>query len=152
MIKWLSTLPIFKDVYKQGGIDSFALAHKDIRDTMSDDLDKRATDIMEDKLADMMSPVDWRYVLNSDVKRGIIFIGSERADDKQLLNLKSEAEMLKASNLWNLLHETPNALAQEAMFKTGADTDAFLKGRSMIYHLDSQKKIIETLISYKPKP
>lgn len=149
MIKWLSKLPVFKEVYRLGGVDSFPLAQKDILETMADDLEKRAKELMEEKLASMLSPINWNQVITFNERQGVVFIGSNRAEPAKLQALKAEAEMLTDSGLWNFLYETPNALAQQIMFRTGEDTDAFKKGRAMIFHLDSQKKILNTLKSYK---
>ncbi len=150
MIKWLCTLPLLKKIYRQGGIDSFPLAMKDILETLSDDVEKRVDEELHDKLVAMLSPVDWNHVMSVDSRRGFIFIGKTQADPSLLAALKQEAEMLSGMEIWKLLVESPNALAQQTMFKTGEDPLAFQKGRSMLYHLDSQKKIIETLRSYTP--
>jgi len=151
MIKWLCKLPILKEIYRQGGIDSFSHAHKDIWSTMKDDVEKMANDRLREKLVEMLSPVDWNHVITHDARRGLVFIGKTQADPAFLQALKAEAEMLVSSEIWKLLIETPNTLAQQIMFKTGEDTAAFQKGRAMIYHLDSQKKIVETLLSYQLK-
>ena len=149
MINFLKQLPLFKEVYRQGGIDSFHLAHKDIMETMKDDLDKQAKELAEKKVSEMMSIVDWRKVATFSERQGLIYIGGIKCEAPQILALKAEAEQLKASEIWKLLYETPNALAQKTMFETGGDVDAFLKGRAMIYHLDSQKKIIDLFCSYQ---
>ncbi len=140
--------------YKRGGVDSFPLAQKDVLETLRDDTEKMADERVHQKLVEMLSPVDWSHVITHDTRKGVVFIGGKQADPAFLQSLKSEAEMVTSTELWRLLIETPNTLAQQIMFKTGEDTQAFQKGRSMIYHLDSQKKIVETLMSYKqpPKP
>ncbi len=153
MIKWLCTLPLLKKIYRQGGIDSFHLASKDIQETLRDDVEAMANKRIGEKLVEMLSPVDWNHVMSSDTRRGFIFIGKTQADAATLQALKQEAEMLASMEIWRLLIESPNALAQQVMFKTGEDPQAFQKGRSMLFHLDSQKKIVETLRAYsQPKP
>ena len=116
MVKFLSKLPLFRDVYRQGGIDSFALAQKDILETMVDDIEKRADELAKKKLNDMLAPVDLNAIVTLNKQQGIMFIGGERADDGRLSNLKQEAEALLKFDLWGLLSETPKKLAERAMF------------------------------------
>jgi len=151
MITFLKRLPIVKEFYRQASIEAFRLAQRDILETMADDLEERAKVLADKKLSVMMSPVDWKQVLTFNERQGLFYLGGQRLDQPQLLALKAEAEMLLASELWRVLFETPNALAQQAMFKTGEDTDAFKKGRAMIYHLDSQLRILTSLKSYSQK-
>ena len=154
MIELFLKIPFVRDFLKGqvkiAKIQAFRDAQKDILETMNDDIDEKAKELSDAKLATMMSPVNWNQVVSFNEKQGAIYIGGNRADAAQLQNLKAEAEMLATSNLWGLLFETPNALAQNAMFKTGDDVDSFKKGRAMIYHLDSQKKIVEILRAYTP--
>ncbi len=152
MIAWLCTLPGLNRIYKQGGIDSFSLAHRDIWETMKDDVEEMANKRLHEKLGEMLSPVDWNHVMTVDPRRGFVYIGGVQADPAMLQVLKQEAEMLSTLEIWKLLVESPNALAQQTMFKTGQDPLAFQKGRSMLFHLDSQKKIVETLRGYAHKP
>ncbi len=149
---WALFLTQIQDELRLREITAFKAAQKDVLETMADDLEKKAKELMETRLAQMMSPVDWNHVVTLNERQGAIYIGGQRADHAQLQNLKAEAEILATSNLWGLLHETPNALAQNAMFKTGDDTDSFKKGRAMIFHLDSQKKIVEILRGYAQPP
>ncbi len=151
MIKFLSKLPLFKLVYRQGGIDSFALAQKDILDSMPDDLDKRANELIDSRLAELLSPIDHTHIATFNEKTKQYYIGSELADDAFLSNLKQEADMLKSFNLWKIIQETPKELAQRAMFVAGESVDDMKKGRSMLYTLDSQKRIVEMFSGYQQK-
>lgn len=151
MIKWLSTLPVFKSVYRQGGIDSFHLAHQDIMETMRDDLDKKAEELSKQKLEKLLSVVDEKLIISFSEKLKAVFIGGERADDARLLSLKAEAEYFLASDLWKILSETPKELAQRAMFMAGESIDDMKKGRTMLYTLDTQDRILKTLKSYSQK-
>ncbi len=115
---------------------------------MRDDLDKQANELMEKKLATMLSPIEWQHVISYDEKRGFIFLGGNKANAATLQMLKQEAELISTMELWKILIETPNALGQQTMFRTGEDPDAFKKGRALIFHLDSQKKIVDILKTY----
>jgi hypothetical protein len=150
ILKYLIKLPGFKQVYRQGGVDSFTLAHKDIRETMADDLDKRAEELAKQKLATLLTSIDEKRITTLS-KTGMIYIGGEQADAARLGNLKAEAEFFSQSDLWGLLTESPRKLAQEAMFVSGESLADLNKGRSMLYTLSTQDKILRTFLSYNPK-
>ena len=155
---WLKTkiahLPFlaeaFNEAYKKGGIDSFPLAQKDILETMRDDLDKQANEIADKKLEVLLSLVDEKQVL-SITKTGVVYIGNEKADDGRLANLKAEADFIGASDIWKILNQSIRELAQRAMFVAGDSIDDMKKGRSMLYLLDTQNRIVTTLQSYQHK-
>ncbi len=150
MIKWLAKLPLFKAVYRQGGIDSFHLAHDDIMLTMRDDLDKKAEELSKEKLAKLLSVVDPRQIVTFSERMKAVFIGGVQATPEELVSLKAEAEMVTQLRLWQLLYETPKELAMRSMFMAGESLDDMKKGRAILYTLDTQKRIIDTLKSYTP--
>lgn len=152
MIKNWILQHFFKQQIRDLKIQAFRDANKDILETMKDDLDVRAATLAQEKLSTLMSPINWQHVVTLNERQGVIYIGKVRADHAQLQALRAEAEQFAASGLWQLLYETPNALAQNTMFRTGEDTDAFKKGRSMIFFLDSQKKIVDLLRGYQHVP
>jgi len=134
----------FSWAYRQGGMDSFPLASKDIWETMKDEVEKRGNERAKVILEELLSPISWDSVVSVDAKRGLVLIGGEKIDDGKLNNLQSEAEFFMASDLWKVLIETPKALAQKSMFVEGDSVDFLKKGRSMLYALDSQQKVIDT--------
>lgn len=150
MIKWLSKFPLLKEIYRQGGIDSFALAQRDILETMRDDLEKQAEELSKVKLAQLLSPVDLNQIVKYDKTGRLIYIGSETADEGRLGNLKSEAEMIFATNLWKLLTETPKELAQRAMFIAGDSIHDMTKGRAILYTISTQENILNTFKNLSP--
>jgi len=101
-------------------------------------------------LNDLLTVVDENMIITLDAKIGTIYIGGQRAEPSRLANLKSEAEFLLNSDLWNILYETPKELAQRAIFVNGETLDDLKKGRSMLYVLSSQKRILDILKSYVP--
>lgn len=150
MIKFLCTLPLFKEIYRKGGIDSFPLAHRDIRETMRDDIEKMADDRLEEKIVELLTIVDPKMIVSFSAREKAVFIGGEKITDPgHLQSLKAEAELLLSSSLWQILHETPKELAQRAMFVAGESVSDMTKGRAMLHTLDTQKKILETLKSYQ---
>ncbi len=143
MVEW----PMFKWAYRLGGIDSFPLASKDIWSTLEDEVDKRAEALSQQKLNKLLSIVDEKAVVSLDMRRGVVFIGGEQADDARLQSLKAEAQYFNSSDLWKILHETPKALAERAMFTAGDSIEDMKKGRSILYTLSTQKKVIDTFLS-----
>lgn len=148
VIKWLSTWPLLKKIYRQGGVDSFYLAHKDIWTTMKDDIEKMADERLREKLVKLLTVVDERSVVTFNERAGAIFIGGERADPARLQSLKSEAEYFLESDLWKIISESPKQLAHKAMFLAGESLDDLKKGRAILYTLDTQEKILHTFKSY----
>lgn len=153
MIKeWILKRPFVLEALREAEIKAFPKAHKDILDTMADDLDAKAKELADKKLNDLLSPTDLHCIVTLNKQAGAIYIGGERVDEGRLANLKSEAEYFEKSDLWKLLYESPKELAQRAMFVAGESVDDMKKGRSILYTLSSQKNILETFKSYKPKP
>jgi len=111
--------------------------------------DTNIEELVEERLVKLLSVVDPKKIISVD-KAGIVYIGGVQQDKVMLQNLKQEAEMLLASDLWKILFSTPNALAQKAMFKDeGILENQLIKGRAMLYLLDTQKNILETLSKIK---
>jgi hypothetical protein len=131
-------------------IKAFSAASKDLEETRIDDTDKKAKELADKMLNDMLSVVDENKIISVN-PRGQVYIGGELAEDNQLANLKSEAEILETYNIWNILYESPKKLAQEAMFVKGESLADMQKGKSILYMLATQKKILDTIKSYKKK-
>lgn len=106
-------------------------------------------ELVEKELCMMLSVVDMKKVITFDERKGAIFIGGERAEPSALANLKSEAEFLQKSDIWPLLNASIRRLAEIAMFEKGENIESMQKGRSMIYLLSTQNKILDTLASYQ---
>lgn len=141
-----------KAEYRQGGIDSFPLAEKDILETMRDDLDKKADELAREKLSKLLSVIDEKLIVSFSEKLKAVFIGNERCDDSRLASLKAEAEYFLSSDLWKILNETPKRLAQKALFEDDGDSKVVhTKGRAILYTLDTQKRILETFKSFVKK-
>lgn len=127
---------------RAGSIDAFKKAHADITETMVEDIEKRANELADQKLSEMLSPVNHAQVVTLDRVKGIVFIGGERATEEQLLNLKSEVEFLESSTLWPLLYETPKKMAQDTIFVLSETLVDLQKGKSMLYFLSQQQNIL----------
>lgn len=142
---------LYEYAKRQGSIDAFAKAHADIRETMVEDIEKKASVLANKRLEEMFTLVDERLVATFDEKTGTAYIGGEKAHPQTLNNLRSEAEFILGSEVWKLMYETPKKLAHKEMFVAGENIDAVKKGRSMIYTLESQKKLLETFKTFVPK-
>lgn len=131
---------------KSWSIEAFKAAHKDILDTQVTDIEARAQEIAEQKLAELLSIVDAAQIMSVDAKTGKVFIGGVLAGNEQLANLRSEAIGLREFAIWKLLHNTPKKLAENALFKDDGDSKiTHTKGRAILYMLATQEKIVDTL-------
>ena len=111
---------------------------------------KTKKDILEEIWKDF-SVVDPNHIVAQDAKRGLIYIGGELADHPRLHNLRAEAEAILQMDIWKILCETPKELAHKEMFINGDDAASIQKGRSILFMLHTQKKILEILKSYAQK-
>lgn len=148
LINWLLNLSSVKRVVYTR---LFKQATDDVLETMRDDTEERAEQLAAEKLNALLAPANLHNIVTFNSETGQIYIGGELADDGVLGNLKSEAEFFLASNLWGLLNDTPRELAQRSMFVSGESLDDMKKGRSILYTLDTQRKIVDKLISYNHK-
>lgn len=142
---------LLNQAVREGSMDAFKKAHADIMETLKDDTDKKAKELAASMLQDMLSPVDWNHVITINAVSKKVSIGGEVADDARVLSLGAEAQMLLSTELWKILHESPKELAQRAMFVAGESLDDMKKGRSMLYTLETQKKILSTLAKFSVK-
>ncbi len=98
-------------------------------------------------LSDLLLPVDLTALVTLDARTKRISIGGEPIDDARLNNLRAEAEFLVQSDLWKILVETPKELVQRSMFVSGETMDDIKRGRSVLFLLDTQKKIVDTFLN-----
>ncbi len=153
MIRWLSTLPFFRDFYRLGGTDAMPIAIKDVKEMVRDDIEAKAEVLAKQKLADLLTVIDERFIITFNAKEKAVYIGGQKVNDPNILqNLKQESEALLNFDLWKILNETPKRLAQKALFEDDGKSEIIhAKGRSMLYLLDTQNRILATLKSYEKK-
>jgi len=106
---------------------------------------------VREKLLELLTTIDEKLIVKLDERSGAIYIGGERADEARLSNLKAEAQFFLQSDLWKLIHETPKELAQRAMFVSSETLADIQKGKSILYTLSTQKKIVETFTKVIPR-
>jgi hypothetical protein len=102
-----------------------------------------------EELNKLLSVVDNRLIITFSPDEKAVYVGGKKVEEGQLLALKAEAEYILNSDLWKIIFETPKELAMRAMFVAGESLDDMKKGRAMLYTLDTQKLILETLASAK---
>ncbi len=101
-------------------------------------------------LNDLLAPFDMTAIVTYDERTKRIFIGGVVVDEARLTSLRAEAEALSQFDLWKLIQETPKALAERAMFVNGETLEDLKKGRSILYTLATQKRIVDTFKNYAP--
>lgn len=101
---------------------------------------------LEVELMKLLSPVDTRYIVSVDKQRGLVYIGGEQIDQNLLNNLRAEAQFFKESHLWKLMYESPKELAQKTLFVDAESLVDLQKGKTMLYTLDVQKKILDIFL------
>lgn len=120
-------------------------------ETLDETIRQKSEEKAREKLEALLSIIDERHIVTFDKNMRAVYIGGVKADEGQLGNLRSEAEMILSTNLWQILHHSPKKLAERAMFvDDGILPNQLLKGRSILYMLDTQARIIETFKSYTP--
>ncbi len=130
----------------------FKNAMEEVKEEYKEDIEARAKEIATKQVNDLLSPVDLQKILSYDEKKNFYYVGGELINEGLLSNLKAEAEFLLATNLWGLIQETPRELAQRQMFVAGETLEQLRSGRSILYTLATQKKIVERLAnSGKPR-
>lgn len=152
MKKWILDT-FFKEelaeLFRNASIDAFTKATEDLEETNVYNTDEKAKELMEQKLRELLSIVDFRHVLTFDKTKGALFLGGLRVEETRLQNLRSEAEILSQMDIWNVLIHTPKELAQRAMFISSESLDDLKKGKSMLYTLSSQENILSLLKAIK---
>lgn len=114
-------------------------------------IEQKAEEKALEMLNALLSNTDLTSIVSLDNRKGIIFIGGNKADKNELLTLKNEAEYLQQTRLWKLLQETPKELAMRAMFISSESLDDMKKGKTILYTLSTQKNIVDLLANCNPQ-
>ena len=113
---------------------------------VKDDIEKRAQEIADKKLLELLTIVDENKVLS--VEKGKVHIGGVICEDTRLKNLKSEAEFLLQTDLWTVIHETLKQQAQKQMFVSSQSLVDLQKGKTILFTLQSQQNFLDFLKRY----
>ncbi len=145
MKQWILNT-FFSQELKDASIEAFRLAHKDILASREDDIEERAEELSQVKLAQLLSVVDESQIISVDKRAHTVLLGEQAIEASKLANLKAEAHFFLESDLWSVLYETPKKLAEQAMFVDDGKLETqLLKGRAVLYTLATQKKILSIL-------
>lgn len=107
---------------------------------------------VEKRLSEMLGFLDGNSLITFDKTKGLVFIGGERILPERLANLKAESEFVLKSELWKLMTETVRHMAYDMMFTKSTNFEDIRSGKMLLYHLDVQKKLMETFKSYQHVP
>lgn len=143
MKEWILN-KFFKEELRQENIKAFQLANQDIWETMEDEVEKQAKELSVKMLQELLSPIDWSYVVKYNEKTNNIYIGNGVIEPARLANLKAEAQFIRESDLWKLMAETPKAEAHLSMFVKSESLDDLKKGKAMLFTISQQENIINT--------
>jgi hypothetical protein len=141
---------IFSDLHREMYMKSFKAASDDLEATRKDDIEEKAKELANKMLSDMLSPIDEQKIISVTTK-GLVYIGGELAEESYLMSLKSEAEMIESTNLWSIMYATLKKHAENSMFVSGETLADMQKGKTMLFTLATQNKIVQTLKSYQQK-
>lgn len=93
-----------------------------------------------------------RHLLNAiviedvlKIERGQFIIGGQAMQENERAALREEARFVSKTRLWQIMQETLKATAQEKMFEKSVDFDDMKFGKTMLYNLDIQQKLIDIL-------
>jgi hypothetical protein len=99
-----------------------------------------------------LNKVEHDEVLTLD-KSGRPFLGGKELKMEEFERLKKEAKMIKETSLWKILTETLRHQAYLTMFEKSKNWEDMLTGKSMLYNIGVQEKIVELLtIDLNAKP
>ncbi len=98
---------------------------------------------LEKRLAELLTIVDPERVVRFDKITGKVFIGGKHIDQARLANLRAEADFFVTSDLWHIITETTKEIAQETMFVKSESLVDLQKGKTILFTIDSQKKIVD---------
>ena len=107
---------------------------------------------VEEEVAKLLGFVDFKRIITFNEKAGAIYIGGERVDESRLGNLKAESQFMLNSELWKVMTETIRHMAYEIMFTKSMSFEDMRSGKMLLYHLDTQKKIMDILSRFAKKP
>ena len=78
------------------------------------------------------------------------FLGGVKMTEAEIKNLKAEAEMIENMRLWAIMTNTLGDAARKTMFERSLTFDDMKTGKLILYAIDVQKNIIETVKNAKP--
>jgi len=96
----------------------------------------------------LLSVIEEKYIITQvtlENGRGYYLLNGKKIDVAYLGKLKQEASILKETELWKIFDNTLRSHAHKMMFVKSETFDDVMAGKLMLYNLDIQKKIVDTL-------
>jgi hypothetical protein len=96
----------------------------------------------------LLSVVEEKYIITQvtlENGRAYYLLNGKKIDVAYLAKLKHEASHLKETELWKIFDNTLRSHAHKMMFVKSETFEDVLSGKLMLYNLDVQKKILDTL-------
>ncbi len=100
-------------------------------------------------ISSLAGPIDPYHVLTYVEKIGVLKLGGEQLSDREVEELKAEADYFTRTRLYRIYHETLRQKAVEKGFYESTDQDQVLAGKMMVHSLAVQKMIIAAILNAK---
>lgn len=130
---------------------AFADARADLDETNVFNVEEKAKELTSKRLGEMLGFVDEKFILTHNKEKGFVFLGGEKLTPEQIMNLKSEAEIILTSTMWKIFYNSIGDIARKAMFEKSETFQDMLSGKMLLYHLSLQKNILDLFKKYESK-
>lgn len=108
-------------------------------------LKKKLLNYLTNKLLHSISEEDILSLVKTSNGQGYYLLGGKKISKQQLTHLKQDAAIIKEMEMWKILNATLTANAHKMMFINSKSFEDVISGKLMLYNLDVQNKIINTL-------
>lgn len=107
---------------------------------------------MKEKLKQLLINFTLKYLLNAvlisdvikfDKKTGVVYINNQVVTKDEARNLRNEADYFQKSRLWKILIDSPAREAEKKIFIHSLTVMDSVAGKTMLYNVDVQRKILE---------
>lgn len=132
-------------------LTAFKFAREDMEQTKTEETEDRVDELAKKKLSDLLGFVDENYILTHNKEKGLVFLGGERLEPAQILNLKQEAEVIASTALWKIFNNSLGDIAKKTMFEKSESYDDMKSGKMMLYNLSLMNNILKIFKTYIPK-
>jgi hypothetical protein len=82
-------------------------------------------------------------------KKGIPYVNGVALTPGEIVNLRSEADVIEKMMLWQIINNDLNEKSQRKIYKEAIDVTDLLVGKTILFTLDVQKNFIDKMKSLK---
>lgn len=97
----------------------------------------------------LLSLATIKDVLTYNEKKREIYLDGQIIPPNGLNELREEINWLLNSRIWSIINGSVDSQAKQVIFDKSKTNDDLIAGKSMLYTLDLQRKIIQILINAK---